>query len=211
VTAESLPEPAAEKPIVPAEADATAVAETSATVADADAVGAISSEPGTVVAPLTAAADATPAEPARPRRRTIVFAATRRVASFLFAVALFVGGILIGITGFGATRPVAVVPGDVVITRDPPPPVTVEFITALTSNDADALRSSLEKQPHIDLTGEFERFGIQRVTGVETLGTEVDGTRSATEVLMRAENSDGLAFAINLVILVDGGQIEGFR
>jgi hypothetical protein len=89
--------------------------------------------------------------------------------------------------------------------------VTVEFITALTSNDADALRSSLEKQPHIDLTGEFERFGIQRVTGVETLGTEVDGSRSATEVLMRAENTDGLAFAINLVILVDGGQIEGFR
>ena len=56
-----------------------------------------------------------------------------------------------------------------------------------------------------------QRFGIHRVQSIETLKTEIDGTRSATEIMMMAENADGLGFGINLVILVDGGKIEGFR
>jgi hypothetical protein len=87
----------------------------------------------------------------------------------------------------------------------------MEFITALGSNDADGLRSSLDVQPHADLTSEFKRFDIQKVTGVETLGTSVDGTRSATEILVRSVKTDGLPFDVNLVILVNNGKIEGFR
>jgi hypothetical protein len=49
------------------------------------------------------------------------------------------------------------------------------------------------------------------VTGVETLGTSVDGTRSATEILVRSVKTDGLPFDVNLVILVNNGKIEGFR
>ena len=43
------------------------------------------------------------------------------------------------------------------------------------------------------------------------LGTTVDGPRSATEILMHYQREDGIAFAINLVILVNDGKIEGFR
>jgi hypothetical protein len=57
----------------------------------------------------------------------------------------------------------------------------------------------------------MERRGIQKVDKVEVLGTSVDGPRSATEILMQFQRDDGISFAINLVILVDGGKIEGFR
>ena len=108
----------------------------------------------------------------------------------------------------------AAVAAPVTATIDPvasPPAVAQEFIRALATNDADALRSSLDQQPHKDITDEMTRFGIHRVQSIETLKTEIDGTRSATEIMMMAENADGLGFGINLVILVDGGKIEGFR
>jgi hypothetical protein len=57
----------------------------------------------------------------------------------------------------------------------------------------------------------MERRGIQKVDKVEVLGTSVDGPRSATEILMQFQRDDGISLAINLVILVDGGKIEGFR
>ena len=78
-------------------------------------------------------------------------------------------------------------------------------------NDADAIQSSLDAGPHIDLSREMEKYGIQRVESVEVLGTTVDGPRSATEILMNYQREDGIAFAINLVILVNDGKIEGFR
>ena len=77
-------------------------------------------------------------------------------------------------------------------------------------NDADAIQSSLDAGPHIDLSREMEKYGIQRVESVEVLGTTVDGPRSATEILMNYQRED-IAFAINLVILVNDGKIEGFR
>ena len=83
--------------------------------------------------------------------------------------------------------------------------------SALSINDADAIRSSLDRDPHLDLTREMTKYGIQRVDQVEVLGTTIDGPRSATEILMHYERDDGISFAINLVILVDGGKIEGFR
>ena len=92
-----------------------------------------------------------------------------------------------------------------------PPAAAQEFISALAINDADAVRSSLDRDPHLDLTRELTKYGIQRVDRVEVLGTTVDGPRSATEILMHYERDDGISFAINLVILVDGGKIEGFR
>ena len=164
--------------------------------------------------PATAPVAATAADPAAPdmkSRRLAAIAAGRRVAAFLIAVALFLAGLRIGYVLHEMNRPVGTVsslegPGSV-----QPPPIAQEFITALASNDADALRSSLDSQQHLDLTGEMTRFGIHRISQVETLGTEVDGNRSATEILMKAENADGMPFAINLVILVDNGKIEGFR
>ena len=70
---------------------------------------------------------------------------------------------------------------------------------------------TLQAQPNKDLTDEFTKFGVKNVTGVETLGTAVDGPRSATEVLLHTTDTDGNTFDINLIILVNGNQIEGFR
>ena len=78
-------------------------------------------------------------------------------------------------------------------------------------NDEDAIRSSLDQQPNIDLTNEITKYGNQDIESVDVLGTSVDGKRSATEILMHYVREDGIPFAINLVILVSDGKIEGFR
>ena len=185
-----------------------------ATAVDVAGTGDVGAVETPVVAPATGAVKPTTAETAvevaRPRRRTIILAGSRRALAFTFAIALFVGGVVLGVTSFQASRPSASVT-DLIDPAASPPAVAQEFIRALGANDADALRSSLDLQPHKDITDEMERFGVHRVQKVETLGTEVDGTRSATEIMMMAENADGLPFGINLVILVDGGKIEGFR
>ncbi len=165
-------------------------------------------EPVATVA-ATPVADAPAADAARSTRVT-----ARRVARTLAIVALsvglFVGGIALGATLYQNLRPEQV--GHAVAgTGDGPPAVAQEFISALAANDADALRSSLDQEPHLDLTREMTKFGIQRVDDVQTLGTHSEGSRSATEILMQYESTDGTPFAINLVILVDGGKIEGFR
>jgi hypothetical protein len=153
----------------------------------------------------------TPNEPTKVSRRPAIIAGLRRFMTFAFTLALFVGGVALGQMAFQQTRPAPVGVDGAITVTDPPPAVTQEFIRALAANDADAMRSSLSPQPNKDLTDEFARFSIKRIVSVETLGTHVDGARSATEILLRAEKTDGLPFEVNLVILVDGGQIEGFR
>lgn len=193
--------------------EATATAMAAGTALDVPAGGGDAAAVDTTVVPATP--EATPTvepttETAKPRRRTVVIAGLRRVLAFALAVLLFSGGVAIGLRVFEMNRPAA----PVTATIDPaasPPAVAQEFIRALATNDADALRSSLDQQPHKDITDEMTRFGIHRVQSIETLKTEIDGTRSATEIMMMAENADGLGFGINLVILVDGGKIEGFR
>ena len=140
-----------------------------------------------------------------------VLAILRRVFLFALTVVLFFGGVTLGATTFQRTRPVPVGFDGAIAVTDPPPAVAQEFIAALGANDSDAMRSSLSEPPNKDLTNEFTRFDIKKVKSVDTLGTAVDGSRSATEVLLHAEKSDGLPFEVNLVILVDGGTIEGFR
>ena len=193
-----------------AEEDAAneAAAELAAASAAGDAIvaeGPVPTDTGTA----STSADSPPAT-VKISRQAVFLAGLRRVLAFSIAVLLFAGGFALGLRAFESSRPVPTVSAS----QNPsvsPPPVAQEFIAALRSNDADALRSALAPQPHKDITDEFERFGIRTVRDVETLGTEVDGTRSATEIMLMAENTDGLAFGINLVILVDGGKIEGFR
>lgn len=165
------------------------------------------------VATVDAASDGateTPAAQTTSRRRAAL-GGLRTLAVFLIGAALLVGGIALGNYLFQVYRaaPASVVaPG---ISTSGPPAAAQEFISALAVNDADAVRSALDKEPHIDLMREMERRGIQKVDKVEVLGTSVDGPRSATEILMQFQRDDGISFAINLVILVDGGKIEGFR
>jgi hypothetical protein len=152
-----------------------------------------------------------PAAPVKVSRRPVAIAALRRLVMFTLTVVLFVGGIALGATTFQRTRPApSGIDGSITVAGTPAA-IAQEFIAALAANDADAMRSSLSPQPNKDLTDEFARFTIKRVTSVETLGTSVDGTRSATEILLRTEKDDGLPFEVNLVILVEGNTIEGFR
>jgi hypothetical protein len=186
----------------------------SGTVESPPATDAPAAEP-VAVEPVTAEATTvqaeTPAEPVKVSRRPAVIAGLRRLVMFTLAVALFVGGIALGATMFQQTRPAAPGTDGSITLSGSPPTITQEFIAALAANDADAMRSSLGPQPNKDLTDEFTRFTIKRVTSVKTLGTSVDGSRAATEILMRTEKDDGLPFEVNLVILVDGSTIEGFR
>ena len=145
------------------------------------------------------------------RRRT-VGGAIKAILTVVIGVVLLVGGIAIGSYVFQATRPAPTSPtGDPGVAAQDAPPAAKEFIAALAVNDADAIRSSLDQQPHIDLTNEMTKYGIQNIDSVDVLGTSVDGKRSATEILMHYVREDGIPFTINLVILVSDGKIEGFR
>lgn len=164
--------------------------------------------PAVAEAPSAPAAEA-PATP-KPARRLIILAWTRRLAVFVLSVALLLGGIVLGWATFQRNHVVPADGGAIEFTQ-PPPDVAKEFITALAASDANAIRSSLSAQTNKDLTDEFTKFAIKNVTSVDTLGTSVDGARSATEVLLHTVNTDGNKFDINLIILVNGNTIEGFR
>ena len=184
--------------------------------APADASMAAAATPGATPmpvgqeAPATTMQDATAAATPKPSRRPVILAWTRRLAIFAVSAALLAGGVVLGSSTFQRTRAVPTAGVATELTQ-PPAAVAKEFISALATADADAVRSALAAQPNKDLTDEFTKFGIKKVTGVETLGTSVDGTRSATEVLLHTISTDGSKFDINLIILVNGNQIEGFR
>jgi hypothetical protein len=219
--AEREPEaPAAEAPEEEAAGDAAGAVEVADTPEEeAAAEVAATAATGTTAAAIAAAdaagdevATAETAVQTGPSRRETARRVMRQLGVVVVTVGLFVGGIALGNYVFQTTRPAPIGgPAGVPTTASTPPPVAQEFISALANNDADALRSSLDQEPHLDLTREMTKFGIQRVDNVEVLGTHVDGNRSATEILMQYESTDGTPFAINLVILVDGGKIEGFR
>jgi hypothetical protein len=210
-------DPSADPASDPVAAEAAAVTtdvQTAETTAEALATIDAASDPA--AAEAKAAEDAKAAADAkaerRMARRRAVGGAVRTVLTLVFGLALFVGGIAIGNYIFAATRPAPTgLTGDPGVTSQAAPPAAQEFIAALAVNDADSIRSSLDQAPHIDLTNEMTKYGIQHIDSVDVLGTSVDGKRSATEILMHYQREDGIPFAINLVILVNDGKIEGFR
>ena len=165
-----------------------------------------------------AGAQAKAAEDAAAEKKARAAARRRRVggvfktlATVVIGAVLLVAGVAIGNYIFLATRSVPTALSDPGTNLQNPAPAAQEFIAALAVNDADSIRSSLDAQPHVDLSAEMEKYGIQRIDSVDVLGTTVDGKRSATEILMHYQREDGIPFAINLVILVNDGKIEGFR
>jgi hypothetical protein len=185
-----------------AAADAQEMPTTAAAIATVDAAA---------DAPAVVSATDAPAVQREPRRVT-AGRVLRQLAVLVIGLTLLVAGVALGNYAYQSTRPAATAgtaAPDGSLTN--PPAAAQEFISALAVNDADAIRSSLDREPHLDLTREMTKYGIQRIDQVEVLGTTVDGPRSATEILMHYERDDGISFAINLVILVDDGKIEGFR
>jgi hypothetical protein len=179
----------------------------------AEAVATIDAATDEAAAQAKAAEDAAAADKKErsASRRRAVGGALKTVATVVIGAVLLVAGIAIGNYAYLTTRPTPIALGDPGTNLENPAPAAQEFIAALAVNDADAIRSSLDAGPHIDLSREMEKYGIQSVDSVDVLGTTVDGPRSATEILMHYQREDGIAFAINLVILVNDGKIEGFR
>jgi hypothetical protein len=156
---------------------------------------------------------AAPAEPAKPvhaRRRRIRGWMFRLVTS-LFALALFIGGVAIGVNTYQRIQPPPPVVGDPSTGGIPTPPVVKELADALASNDADSLRSAVSGDPYRLLTGELQSWQIQGVTSVETLATMQDGPRSATEIIITGRSMSGDPRVFNLVVHVNDNQIVDFR
>lgn len=223
---ESLTETATEPVTAPGESLTPEAAESAeaAAAADADpnmdpnaseaAVAAADAQEAPTTAAAVATIDAATDAPAvqREPRRTAVGRVLRQLAIVVIGLTLLVAGVALGNYAYQSSRPAPTGSvGDPGGSLTNPPAAAQEFISALSINDADAIRSSLDRDPHLDLTREMTKYGIQRVDQVEVLGTTIDGPRSATEILMHYQRDDGISFAINLVILVDGGKIEGFR
>lgn len=184
-----------------AAADAQEAATTAEAVATIDAV----SEPAADSPPT----DTSGAQAASRRRGAL--GGLRTLAVVAIVALLLVGGVALGTYIFQTARANTGAAAGPASSLVDPPPAAQEFIAALAANDEDAVRSSLDMEPHKDLMREMERRAVQKVNKIEVLGTAADGPRSATEILMQYQREDGISTAINLVILVDDGKIEGFR
>ena len=169
-----------------------------------------------------AAASVPPSDPSltdgdqfrRRSRRAAIRGLVGMLARGIAVLALFIGGIALGAAAFQRSDQAAAAAAPIVdpaVDGAQPPVIVQEFVAALAGGDADSVRSALQAEPHARLTGELRRFDIQSISSVETLGTHVDGPRSATEVVMQGTTTTGAPISLNLIILTDGNTIEGFR
>jgi hypothetical protein len=204
--------------------DAAGLAASEAAAADrADTAAAIALVMASARAKAEAAAAAAATDPdpsladasevQRRSRRVAIRGMLAMLARGAIVLALFVAGIALGAAAFQRSDQVATTAPvvDPAVDGAQPPPVVQEFVTALAGGDADSLRSALQAETHARLTSEFRRFDIQSISAVDTLGTHVDGPRSATEVVMQGTTTAGAPISLNLIILTDGNAIEGFR
>lgn len=150
------------------------------------------------------------AAPTASRRRRLALGALR-AARPLMSVGLLVIGIALGATLYGMVQPkepsiVADSPGTV-----PPPAAVQEFIAALAANNSDAVRAAVQPDPYRLLAGELSARSYQAITSVDTLGTVMDGDRSATEIIIHGSGSGGQNVVVNLVVHATKGVIVNFR
>ena len=163
-------------------------------------------------APAVPAGPAVPAEAAAPsRRRLVLLAGIGRLARLIVMVALLVAGVALGSASFQRSQPPAPVAGDPVTAGVAPPPIVQEFVTALASNDPDAIRSAVPTDPYKLLAAELQRWDFATVTSVETLSTLDDGPRSSTAIVLIGHTSGGNPVSINLIVHADAGKIVSFR
>lgn len=154
------------------------------------------------------APSAAPAEPSK--RRVAARAGMLWLMRMALSIGLFVIGIGIGLAYFQRLQPPPVVPADI-SAGSATPAVVQEFVTALSSNDPDALRSAVAPDPYAQLVGEMVRRDFKEVTRVETLTTVTDGDRTATEVVLFGNTTANLPVLVNLVVQTQGGQIVMLR
>jgi hypothetical protein len=207
--------PTSEAAAIPADADAGAgsiALPAAETVAESEAVAPPAVPEAPAAATAVAVADAPPAI-SRARRRVLAArAGLARVLRFALVVALFIGGIAFGYQAYLSTEAARALPAiDPATAGNQASPVVREFIAAVATNDADAIRSAVPSGPYKLFTYEMERWSFQVVTSVDTLATFEDGNRTATEFVMNGRDSTGNPIAINLVVETEDGNIVSFK
>jgi len=219
ITADPVTEPAP-PPVPQLSAEELAAIVAAAPTPTAEELASLAAEAGAAlpsvgVVTVPAATDVAPVEtqPAKPKhtRRRRLRGWVLKLATTLVAFALFVGGLMFGMTVFQRVQPPPPLIGDPSTGGIPTPAVVKELVNALASNDADALRSAVPQGPYELLTGELQSWQIQGVNSVDTLATMQDGTRSATEIVVIGKAENGNPVVLNLVVQVDDNQIVSFR
>lgn len=153
----------------------------------------------------------TPTSSPMKRRRLRLIAGIYWLIARLFAIALFAAGVALGYNAFLANQPPPPAVVSPAVEGSVAPAVVTEFIAALGSNNADALRSAVPPEPYQLLIAEMDRWGFVSITDIQTLSTFADGSRSATALVMTGPTTNGVPVSVNLVVHVDGGQIVSFR
>jgi len=203
---------AADMPAQAVSADAVPAAESVAVLPEAAAMSADPAATPTDAAVPVPAVATTPVVSAARRRGLAVVAGVGRLLRFALVVALFALGVAVGNQAFlnsqsAATRSAA----DPATAGRQPALVVQEFISAVGTNDADRIRSTVPAEPYKLFTSEIERWKFQQVTSVETLGTYQDGPRAATAFVMLGLDTAGNPIAMDLIVETQDGNIVGFK
>jgi hypothetical protein len=147
-----------------------------------------------------------------PSRGRMAARGTLRFVQFAVGVGLFVFGIWIGVQAFQAgQKPSDTEAAQVVSNGVPTPPVVEGFAGALGSGGPDAVRSSISPDVFALLVGELQRDGIATIRKVDVLSTAVDGSRTATELIMTTTRTDGTTLWMNLIVHTEDGRISTLR
>jgi hypothetical protein len=179
---------------------------------EGDVTAAATDVPAAATAATVAATPAASiAVPAPDRARLSVLVLGRRLLAFAFTVALLVAGIYAGWQYYTTSQPAPVAPGDPAVVGVPTPPIVSELASAIDADDANAIRVTLNAEMFSRYTADMERFGIQTIDGVTTLGTFADGPRTATALVILGRSADRNPFTINLVVIAQDGQIVRLR
>ena len=207
----AMAEPVSAPPAVPGMPGTPATPGVPATPAapEAPAPPLVPPAPSAASTPATLAASAEAALPSR--RRLVALAGLGRLVRFIVMVALLVAGVALGSASFQRSQPPAPVAGDPVTAGVAPPAIVQEFVTALASNDPDAIRSAVPTDPYKLLAAELQRWDFATVTSVQTLSTFADGPRSSTAIVLIGHTSGGNPVSINLIVHADAGKIVSFR
>ena len=213
-TAEGVETDVAGDAVAAAGADTTASATdappatATATATDAATATATTTDPTT-----TEAVSAAPAVATKPVRTAgaVALVVGKRLLRFAFTLALLGLGVYAGWQFYETNRPAPTVVGDPAVLGVATPPAVAELATAIGSDDANGIRVALSSEMFSSYTADMERFGIMKVEGVATLGTYMDGPRSATALAILGRTADGSPFTINLVVIAQDGQIVRLR
>lgn len=169
-----------------------------------------------------ATAPAAPTVETGRRRRLVILAGLGRIARFGVMLALFVGGLALGVARYQVSEPPSQPTAGSAVTSGVEAPASVKaMMQSLTLNDMDLLRASVAalrdgqgtivSDPYRLLVGELQTIGMVEVTDVESLSTFVDGTRSATALIISGHGPQGIVISRHLIVQTVSGQIVTFK